>query len=97
MVQDSKITIQPSNLVVNIDDKVMLNVMTETTPSSLHYQETPFTISFMSLPHLPSKQIHGKEPLVDYSQNHVVTLEEYLQIMKQKVGEKVAVKKKRKL
>jgi hypothetical protein len=32
-------------------------------------------------------------PLVDYSQSHVVTSEEYLQIMKQKVVEKVVAKK----
>jgi hypothetical protein len=30
---------------------------------------------------MPKRRINGRKPLVDYSQNHVVTLEEYLRIM----------------
>jgi hypothetical protein len=37
--------------------------------------------SLMSLPHLLTQRTNGREPLVDYSQSHVVTLEEYLRIM----------------
>jgi hypothetical protein len=35
----------------------------------------------LSLPHLLVKRTNGRKPLIDYSQNHVVTLEEYLKIM----------------
>jgi len=90
IVQNSEIVVEPSNLMVNIDDDVMLDVMIETTPLTLLSQEPPFAIGLLSLPYLPSKQLHGIKPLVDYSQSHVVTLEEHLQIMKQKVVEKVA-------
>jgi hypothetical protein len=37
--------------------------------------------SLMALPHLLTQRTNGREPLVDYSQSHVVTLEEYLRIM----------------
>ncbi len=53
-----------------------------------------------SLPHLPTKQTKGKEPLVDYSQSHVITFEEYFAILKKKTMDKVvvdeAIKTKRK-
>ncbi len=35
----------------------------------------------LSLPHLPIRKTNGREPLVDYFQSHVVTLEKYLRIM----------------
>jgi hypothetical protein len=37
----------------------------------------------------------GKEPLVDYSNSHVVTLDQYLVILKQKVVDKEIVDKLR--
>jgi hypothetical protein len=43
------------------------------------------------LPHLPTRRTSGKKPLVDYSQSHVVTLEEYLMIMRQKATHREAV------
>lgn len=58
-----------------------------------YFSRTPFAIGLLSLPHPLSKQIHGIKPLVDYSQRHVVASKEYLQIMKQKVVEKVATKR----
>jgi len=39
------------------------------------------------LPHLPARRINRRKTLVDYSQSHVVTLEEYLRIMQQKAME----------
>jgi hypothetical protein len=45
----------------------------------------------LSLPHLPTRRTSGKKPLVDYSQSHVVTLEEYLMIMRQKATHREAV------
>lgn len=35
IVQNSRIVVEPSNMVVNIHDDVMLDVMTKTTPSTL--------------------------------------------------------------
>jgi hypothetical protein len=32
--------------------------------------------------HLLARKTHGKKSLIDYSQNHVVTLEEYLGIIR---------------
>ncbi len=42
----------------------------------------------LSLPALPTKRKHGNEPLMDYSNSHVVTLNQYLVILKQKVVDK---------
>jgi hypothetical protein len=36
----------------------------------------------LSLPRLPTNQIHGKESLMDYSNSHVVTLDQYLVVLK---------------
>jgi hypothetical protein len=38
----------------------------------------------MSLWHLLARRTNGKEPLMDYFQSHVVTLEKYFRIMWQK-------------
>jgi hypothetical protein len=48
-------------------------------------QEALPSSNLLSLPHLPAKRTNGREPLVDYSQSHVVILEEYLTIIQQKV------------
>jgi hypothetical protein len=49
-----------------------------------------------SLFHLLTKQIKGREPLVDYSQSHVVTFNQYLDIMWKKAMDKTIVKEIRK-
>jgi hypothetical protein len=36
----------------------------------------------LSLPTLPTKRKQGNKPLVDYSNSHVVTLDQYLTILK---------------
>jgi hypothetical protein len=36
----------------------------------------------LSLPRLPTKKRHGKKPLVDYSNSHVVTSNQYLVVLK---------------
>ncbi len=46
-----------------------------------------------SLPCVPAIQTKGKEPLVDYSQSHVATSYQYLNIMYKKVMEKTIIKK----
>jgi hypothetical protein len=38
--------------------------------------------------HLLVRKIHGRKRLVDYFQNHIMTSEEYLNIMQQKAFEK---------
>ncbi len=48
--------------------------------------QTPFCLkNLLSLPHLLARKTCGKEPLIDYSQSHVGTFDEYLQIMRKKV------------
>jgi hypothetical protein len=42
------------------------------------------------------KKDHGREPLMDYFQKHVITLKEYLRIMRQKVMDREATKQIRK-
>jgi hypothetical protein len=42
--------------------------------------------------HLPARRTNGKEPLIDYSQSHIVTSFEYLDILRRKSMEKVAAK-----
>jgi len=46
----------------------------------------------LSLPHLPARRTNGREPLVDYSQSHVVKSKEYLRIMRQKAMDNKATK-----
>jgi len=43
------------------------------------------------LSHLPTRQTRGKEPLIDYMISHVVTFENYLNIMRSKAMAKVIV------
>ncbi len=47
--------------------------------------------SLLSLLHLPTRCTQGKEPLIDYSQSHVVTSTNYLSILQKKtIDKKVA-------
>ncbi len=48
--------------------------------------------NLLSLPHLLTRRTSGRESLVDYSQSHVVTSEEYLTIMWQEVMNKEVAK-----
>jgi len=43
------------------------------------------------LPHLPTRQMRWKEPLIDYMISHVVIFENYLNIMQSKAMAKVIV------
>ncbi len=52
--------------------------------------------NLLSLPHLPTKQPKGKEPLVDYFQSHVITFQEYHIILKRKAMGKVAINETKK-
>jgi hypothetical protein len=48
--------------------------------------------NLFSLLRLFVRQKKGKEPLVDYSQSHVITFDQYLNIMWKKAMDKVVVK-----
>ncbi len=72
------------NLVVNLD-----NFNQEQMPKKLIILNL---IQDTMRIHLPTKQIRGKEPLVNYSQSHVVTSAEYLVIMCKNVMEKLVAK-----
>jgi hypothetical protein len=43
------------------------------------------------LPHLLARRIKGKEPLIDYSQSHIVISFEYFDILRIKTMENVVV------
>jgi hypothetical protein len=45
----------------------------------------------LSLLHLCAKRTNGREPLINYSQSHVVTSNEYLRIMQQQAMDKEVV------
>jgi hypothetical protein len=45
------------------------------------------------LPRLPTRGKHGKEPLMDYSNSHVVTSDQYLVVLRQTTLEKEIVDK----
>jgi hypothetical protein len=47
----------------------------------------------LSLPRLPTRRRHDKNPLVDYSSSYVVTSDQYLTVLKQKALEKEVVDK----
>ncbi len=47
----------------------------------------------LSLPRLPTRRKHGKEPIVDYSNSHVVTSNQYLVVLRQKALENKIVDK----
>jgi hypothetical protein len=59
--------------------------------------------NFLSLPHLVTRQIRGKEPLVDYFQSHVMTSIEHLKIIflnaidNATIGEIIKEKKKERI
>jgi hypothetical protein len=47
--------------------------------------------NLLLLPHLLARHTKGKEPLINYSQSHVVTSFEYLDIIRTKTMEKIVV------
>jgi hypothetical protein len=65
---------------VNIDEvatkvEVGIDNFTNTT------QQVLANGNLLLLPHLLARKTHGREPLVDYFQSHVVASKEYLNIM----------------
>lgn len=77
---DQGVATNPTNVFMNIN-KFTLDVKIETKNFEHLTQETLSTNKFLSLPHLLARKTHSRKPLVDYSQNHVVTSCQYLNIM----------------
>jgi hypothetical protein len=48
--------------------------------------------NLFSLPHLLAIHTKGKEPLIDYSQYHIVTSNQYLNIMRKKAMDKATTR-----
>jgi hypothetical protein len=55
-------------------------------------QESVKVHNLLSLLHLPIRCIKGKKPLIDYSQPHVITSFQYLNIIRKKKMEKAIIK-----
>jgi hypothetical protein len=51
--------------------------------------------NLLSLLHLLTRHTKGKKPLIDYSQSHLMTSITYLNILKEKIIDKVVVKETR--
>jgi hypothetical protein len=69
-----------TNVFMNIN-KSTLDVEIETKNFEHLTQEALSTNNLLSLPHLLARKTHSRKPLVDYSQSHVVTSCQYLNIM----------------
>jgi hypothetical protein len=81
---------ETQELVVNLDHETKHAPLESENIANLT-QDLVFS-NLLSLPHLLARKTKGREPLMHYSQFHVVTSDEYLQIMRQKVMEKEVVK-----
>jgi hypothetical protein len=81
-------------LVVNLEDLCL-----ESNDLNFSYQtQQVFALAnLLSLPQLPTRRILGKEPLIDYSNSHVVTSNQYLAVLKKKTMDKEATNKVREL
>ncbi len=81
---------QQDELVVNLDDcSLELDVLT--IPSQT--QGVTELGDLLSLPRLPTRRKNDKEPLVDYSNSHVVALDQYMTVLRHKTLEKKIVDK----
>jgi hypothetical protein len=76
---------QQDDLAVNLEDS---NLELDDIAIPSQTQGVIELGDLLSLPRLPTRRRHGKEPLVDYSSSHVVTLDQYLVVLKQKALEK---------
>ncbi len=86
---NQEIVINRTNVIVNIDeDAPKLEVGTDFMNIA---QQGLANGDLFTLFHLPTKKTQGRESLVDYSQSHVVTSQEYLSRMRQKTLEKEVV------
>jgi hypothetical protein len=80
------------NIVVDLNEGSPKSSFEETQQFPNLIQESMRMHNLMSLPCLLARHTKGKEPLVDYSQSHVVTSFEYLDILKKKTMEKAIAK-----
>jgi hypothetical protein len=70
----------PTNMFMNIN-KSTLDVEIATKNFEHLTQEALSTNNLLSLPHLLTRKSNNRKPLIDYSQSHVVTSCQYLNIM----------------
>jgi hypothetical protein len=66
------VNINKATTKVEVETSNLINILT---------QQTMSFDNLFSLLHLFTRITHGKKSLIDYSQNHVVTLEEHLGII----------------
>jgi len=90
IVTDHAFVIKSNNIVENLA-QLSLDETTKfrNFKSSIQVASAQGCHGLLSLPHLPARWTNRRKTLVDYSQSHVVTLEEYLRIMQQKAMEAV--------
>jgi hypothetical protein len=74
---------------VNLEDP---SIDLENLPIPSQTLEPLTLVDLLTLPRLPRKKTHGKEPLVDYSNSQVVTPYQYLVQLNQRVMEKEIAK-----
>ncbi len=72
-IENKKVTIYPTNMVVDINEG--------TFKVEAKNQGTSSTNNMLSLLHLHPRRTNNKELLINYSQSHVVTSNQYLSIM----------------
>jgi hypothetical protein len=74
---------EQNQLVGNLED---LSIGLVYLPIPSHTLEPPTLVDPLTLPKLLRKKMYGKEPLLDYSISHVVTLNQCLVQLKQSVA-----------
>jgi len=69
----------PTILASNHEDDLVVNLeysnhVLDDLSAPSQTQEAPKLLDLLLLPRLPTRRTQGKEPLVDYSNSHVITL-----------------------
>jgi hypothetical protein len=72
---------QQDELVVNLEDS---NLELDYLIIQSQTQGVTKLGDLLCLPRLPTRRRHGKKPLLDYSNSHVVTSNQYLVVLRQK-------------
>jgi hypothetical protein len=81
VIENKKITIYPTNMVVDINEGTF-KVEQKTMNVHEHLnQGTSSTNNMLSLLHLHPKRTNNRKILINYSQSHVVSSNQYLSIM----------------
>ncbi len=81
---------QQDELVVNLEDS---NLELDDLIIPSYSQGIAYLSGLLSLPRLSTRKKHGKKPLLDYSSSHLVTLNQYLAMLRQKALDKEVINK----